>query len=348
MMRSALYYPHTEVQNISLLKTSLLLWDNLHYIVPFREYNPSYEDPLVSDAIKLIGKQHYPNHQEKEEAHSQIEALINRQLPKSFYLSDREIPANYQIWPQKLLGKTWKMLEEARLAGRPLENLDYPLTMHTGLTVMSILADCCAGTTLRRVTDRAGAYATVAGLLNPEPSKDPSDLQPNVGDLTKVSLEMIDASAISLSKLIEFRKSENSWSGRSIRALRHRYVEKLESYMTILSGVKGKMADEEEIKRQFEADMRDDLADLRDALKMARNEVLTSREIITAGVAATGALAALALGVWPAAFTGFVTITSAPIAVGGLFGVRNKYLSSRRAILEKHPMAYLLELERAL
>ena len=79
MMRSALYYPHTEVKSSSLLKTSLLLWDKLQYIVPSPEYEPYYEDPLVKEAIGLIGEAHFPTAQEKEEAHSQIESLVKRQ-----------------------------------------------------------------------------------------------------------------------------------------------------------------------------------------------------------------------------------------------------------------------------
>src|SRR5215208_2499549 len=109
MMRSALYYPHTEVRSSSLLKTSLLLWDNLQYIVPHPAYTPYYEDPLVKDAMELIGKPHYPTDQEKEEAHSQIKALVKRQLPASFYFSPSAGSADYEIWPQKLLGKTWDM-----------------------------------------------------------------------------------------------------------------------------------------------------------------------------------------------------------------------------------------------
>lgn len=344
MMRSALYYPHTEVRSSSLLKTSLLLWDNLQYIVPFPEYKPHYNDPLVKEAMELIGRPHFPTDEEKEEAHSQIEALVESQLPPAFYLADSA--ASYEIWPRKLLDKTWKMLEEARLAGAPLENADYPLTMHTGLTVMSVLADCCAGKTLRRVTDRAGAYASVAGLLDPKPPKGPQGFQPAFGDLVNTSLRMIDVSTVSLARLIEFRKNEVKEQGHFIRNLRHRYMERIESYMSLLSSVSGKQSDESEIKRQFEEDMKDDLAALRDGLKVARNEVLTSKEIIAAGVAATGAIAALAMGMVPAAAAGLVTITSFPATIAGLLGTRNKYLSSRKAILEKHPMAYLLELER--
>jgi hypothetical protein len=35
---------------------------------------------------------------------------------------------------------------------------------------MSIIADCCAGETLNRVTDKGEAYANIAGLLTEKPS----------------------------------------------------------------------------------------------------------------------------------------------------------------------------------
>ena len=41
---------------------------------------------------------------------------------------------------------------------------------------------------------------------------------------------------------------------------------------------------------------------------------------------------------------GAVTVTGVPATIGGLFGAGNKYFSARRAISQKHPMAYLCAL----
>lgn len=41
-MRSAIYYPRTEIHSEPLMRSSLLLWDKLHTIVPDRTYHPDY------------------------------------------------------------------------------------------------------------------------------------------------------------------------------------------------------------------------------------------------------------------------------------------------------------------
>ena len=55
-MRSALYYPHTEIRSEGLLKTSLMLWDRLHVIVPFADYQPYYYSPEATKSFELIRK----------------------------------------------------------------------------------------------------------------------------------------------------------------------------------------------------------------------------------------------------------------------------------------------------
>jgi hypothetical protein len=116
-MRSALYYPHTEIRSKNLLKTSLLLWDRLEFIVPFDGYRPRYDDREVSEAIELFGVQRTPTVQEKREVHTEIEDLVTRQLPQVFYYEEggRFSYSDYEIYPQKLLPETWKMLQQQRL-----------------------------------------------------------------------------------------------------------------------------------------------------------------------------------------------------------------------------------------
>ena len=45
--------------------------------------------------------------------------------------------------------------------------------------------------------------------------------------------------------------------------MRYKYVEKIESYVTQIAACKGKKSDEDEIKRQFEVDVKDELEGLR-------------------------------------------------------------------------------------
>jgi hypothetical protein len=74
--------------------------------------------------------------------------------------------------------------------------------------------------------------------------------------------------------------------------------------------------DLDEIKRQFRQDIRDDIALLGDELKSDLRDVILSKELLTAAIA------------------GVSTAT-----VGGLLGAGNKFSSTRRSMLQNHPMA---------
>ena len=165
-MRSALYYPHVSVENESLVKTALLLWDRLEFIVPFRGFKPEYQNPLMARAMELIGAPRVPNQEEQKETHSHIAHLVQQPLPPQFYFQERTNKnSEYEMHPEKLLPETWQILKDSKLSGSMLPNMDFPMTEPAGLTIMSILADCCAGSTRSRVTDRGAAYATLAGIL---------------------------------------------------------------------------------------------------------------------------------------------------------------------------------------
>src|SRR5216684_4524229 len=123
-MLSAVYYPHTTLHadtlaSERLLKRSLLLWDQLEFIVPDRDFRPHYEDQLTARAMELIGRNHYPSDEEKKQAHEQIEELVTRpHLPEVFYSQGPESDA-YDIYPEKLLPETWDIIRRSRLAIRP-------------------------------------------------------------------------------------------------------------------------------------------------------------------------------------------------------------------------------------
>jgi hypothetical protein len=50
-MRSALYYPHTQIKSEHLLKTSLLLWDKVSVIAPWEHYLPNFDNPIAAEAF---------------------------------------------------------------------------------------------------------------------------------------------------------------------------------------------------------------------------------------------------------------------------------------------------------
>lgn len=199
-MRSALYYPHTEIRSESLLKTALMLWDRIHVIVPFEGYIPAYKSPEARKSFEIIGKCHYPSDDEKNQAHALIEDFATRRLPEAFsYISVQSPQETYEVYPQKLLPETWNVLQHAGLVGNPLANADYPAAPPTGLSLMSLLADCCAGDSLVRVTDRSAAYASLSGLLT-ESTLGSVDAGEARESLLAVVLKVADADRIPFSR----------------------------------------------------------------------------------------------------------------------------------------------------
>src|SRR5258708_34951263 len=112
-MRSALYYPHTQIKSEQLLKTSLLLWDQVNIIAPWENYRPKYDNPIAAEAFAIIGKCHHPSEGEKKHAHRLIQDFLKRPLPAAFYYSSSDGPDNsYDIYPQKMLPDTVAMLHK--------------------------------------------------------------------------------------------------------------------------------------------------------------------------------------------------------------------------------------------
>jgi hypothetical protein len=347
-MRSALYYPHTTIENEGLVKTALLMWDRLEFIVPWKQFKPEYDDPKIERAIELIGYAHCPDDEEKKETHARIKELVRRRLPPQFYTTSR-LPSRrrdvYEVYPQKLLPETWTLLDKAQLSGKLLPNSDYPLTQFGGLTVMAILADCCAGSTRCRITDRGDAYATLAGFLGNRSNELPVKKSDAHEQLVGVSLDIIDTPNVDLNSLIKFREREEKESGTTLRELRHRYVASLETYVSKLTSEKCRKSDAEEIRRQFADDMKADLRNLRKELGFARKDALLSKEVLVTTVAALGTAASWAFGV-PVSLAGVLTLGGGAATVGGLLATRNKYLSARHGVMQKHPMAYMYEVQK--
>ena len=50
-MRSALYYPHTSIRSENLIRTSLLLWDQVHVMVPWDDFRPDFDDEITRERL---------------------------------------------------------------------------------------------------------------------------------------------------------------------------------------------------------------------------------------------------------------------------------------------------------
>lgn len=343
-MRSALYYPHTSVASTDLVKTALLLWDKLEYIVPRADFDQRYGDPTIARAMDIVGAARVPSDKEKKETHLHIEKLAEHSLPLSFYYGIDDGPRRYEIYPQKLLPETWDLLRRSRLAGGLLENFDYPTTEPIGLAIMSILADCCAGATRSRVTDRGAAYATLASVLSGSAGMQTKEPAMTHELLVPISLRLLDARSMSLRRLIEFREREERENGHTLRNLRHRYVDNLEKYIKRMTTEQATASDAAILAREYEDDMKSDLDDLKAELGFAKREAALSKDVLVSAIAAMGTVAAWTTGLSQQLLDAVSTL-GAPATVGGLLSAGNKYLATRRSILQRHPMAYIYELK---
>jgi hypothetical protein len=191
------------------VKTALLLWDRLEFIVPWDHFRANHGHPQLDRAMELIGLPHIPTKEEKRETHQNIKQMLKRSLPAPFYLRRHRRhyrDQQYEIYPEKLFPETWELLYEARLSGKLLPNVDYPMTEMGGLLVMSLLADACAGTTRSRITDRSDAFATVVDLLGNRPNAPPIKRADADAQLVPINLKVLNVDKIDIKALIHLRE----------------------------------------------------------------------------------------------------------------------------------------------
>ena len=138
---------------------------------------------------------------------------------------------------------------------------------------MNILADCCAGEVLARITDERVAYANLTGLLC-----DPAAIPAESGDarnwLVLHTLKVLNLDGITIDSLIAFRKRERSEAnGKMYTDLRHRYSERLSSYVNKLARATGGAA-RSTLQSEFEEDMRFDFHTLKQELRVVRSDAV--------------------------------------------------------------------------
>lgn len=346
-MRSAVYYPSTQVRSRQVMHSSLLLWDQLHTIVPEPVYTPEYGDRRdMAEAWELIGRKIVPTSTQKQRAHAAIrKTLETGLLPPTLYdISQVDLPEDYyEVWPQKFTMETFELLRNHRLTELPLPNGDYPFTQEGGLLVMAKLADACAGTTLARVTDRLMAY----GMIGTGDQR-----AGNVTDVVPVTLDLIDATSIPLENLIAFRKREASERhGRDFTRLRHAYADMVQKQVEALGGA-ADQTERDRLTEEYRYRMETDLADLRRELRGNLGQLVVT-PVVVAAVATGGALlTGLTNELQTAAAFGLTAAVGSKIeevakTVAGFVKDRMGFDEKQRDVLAKHPMAYMWELSRS-
>ncbi len=80
-MQNALYFPHIHVQTDRMMKTALLLWDQVEVITPWPGFRISYDElgynaeetRDLEHAHRLINREHVPSDDEKRAAHDALQ-----------------------------------------------------------------------------------------------------------------------------------------------------------------------------------------------------------------------------------------------------------------------------------
>ena len=339
-MQTAIYYPHTTPASSQILRTALLLWDEVEFIVPWEGFVPHHANSQVAEIVELIGRQRVPSHEAMRLAHDRIEEFATQPLPDAFrYQSTEKDVQSHYMFARKLLPETWAILRELRLVGGSNSRAQ-SLQDETGLALMSILTDCCAGEQKARITDRQLAYAQLSNILVHDTAES-AGAEVLQQCIVPITMGIVEAGSLPLAELIAFRKREARSGGDDLRRLRQRYRSRIEGQIEALTATT-LASDREELQRGFEIAMRDDLADLKGELRLARRDMLTSKDTIILALATLTAGAAAAKGMHLPIEQ--VTLAGSLPVLGGVLNAQSKYAQARRSIIAKHPMAYMLEL----
>lgn len=349
---SALYYPHITIENEGLLKNAMFLWDRIEVICPFGDFpfRPHAEDHRA--AFDLIAHPLQPSEEEMQNAHEAILEIAERPLPDWFFPERVKKEFHYHVYPGKFLPETWEALRRTKLAQPTMTSVDPPVplgyisdlrrqaeqkayetTQAFGLTMFSILADCCGGGTKQLVTDEVDSYVALDRYLKLIGGSQPLSRwsrEKAHERLVTLSVEMADLSGVSLSALVGIRNREAAEP--RLRTMRCNYVNKIDAYVTKLSAEARSARDVTEIERCFQEEVADDIGLLREELKDEGKKVIFSRAMM-------GAAAIVAAGV-------FIEPTAALLAAAPLYKAKTDYRTARNKTLEKHSMSWLYEMKR--
>ena len=325
-MRSAFYYPEAEVSDPATMASALLLWDELHVIVPDQKWHPSYyQNPGMQAAWEVFGKTKYPSDAQKKKAHESILELMDDPDFRA-ESGERVTPRPYTIYPSKLMDKTWTELRDAGLfddrgdAGA-FEN-------SVAVTVMSKLADACAGSRFSRWTDVRSANEHVFGAEA-------------IG--TKVvpfTLSLVDMSSIPLAKVIAFRRREQAEArGHDLRALRHAYCDAVSAHIEALRG-SDSPEEASELSRQFRQATVARHKDLIDGLSLSVRDMAFS-PVVTSVLTGVGSWLATNHGVTSLALAACAGAPAMVDKVMSLHQLGRGASAKQRQVMAGNPMAYV-------
>ncbi|QDT95854.1 hypothetical protein [Gimesia aquarii] len=343
-MEVALYYPHTTVRTKGVLKTGLLLWDQIHCIIPSdgKFERQRYKKKEYNEAFDLLARNHKPTRDEKRNAHIQLKKFLAEAPPSSF-LKDvvTKSRGEYLIYPKKFDKGTWKLLEQHGLAYFDESSSDYALPRVFGLLLMSILADQCAGKQKQKITDHAKVYSWVSQYYANKlggtyvSGLDASEVGANYERLVTISLQVLGTKNIPIKKLIDMRKREEKSNSGDYRAMRKRYRKALSTYVDRLTNEVETKSDVKEIERQFKEEMKQDLKDLKKELNLSSVKALFSKEMVLTTIAVAGTF------IEPISGLTTLATTLQGIGVAPLIKTGAEYRAARSKVLRGSSMSWL-------
>lgn len=342
---SALYYPHTHFTDQNLIKNSLLLWDKVSYIVPTENWmRTSFSEKVYNEALDILAEPIVPADEEKKQVHERVAGLIKIGIPKGMRLEaarSKEHAATYPVYPEKLGEETWNLLREESLAEFDWRDEDYHMNPYFGLMIMSLLADACAGKTRTKITDRAEAYSMLQQYLTAElggeyvVTKETDNITSAYQKLINLSVKVLNTDEIPIENLVAMRQQEIKSHSQDYRNLRLNYLQKIESYVNLLSANDLSKRDINDIQNQFELEMQSLVVELSEALMIRNRKLMLSKYVLMAVCVAAGSL--LHLNIPPE----YLAEVSGVVGVGSFVNDVAQYRSDRKEALRKNAMSWL-------
>jgi hypothetical protein len=225
-----------------------------------------------------------------------------------------------------------------------------------GLTVMAILARCCAGDLKHTITDQDPSYFAMLKhlqYLSGEDEQGTGQLDPanqavfrrwldtlagglsqaqdeTRGTLVSITLDVINVGNLPVNSLLELRTDKTQFAA----SLRRNYAEAIEEYVSQLTVPGLKPSDARALQEEFRSKMKLDMDRLFAELRLTGLKTLLSREVAIA-------LAAPIAGATVFAASGLGSVLGGTLGMAALAKLGVEYRASRNAVFERHPMAFL-------
>lgn len=352
---SAVYYPHTTLRSPQLLRNSLLLWDYVDCIVPYKGFSITQGlKGSFAEAAEIIVNPRVPDNTEQDKVDKSVTNLFSNGIPSwinEFILREdlstlrsnnlHRLNNEFLIYPQKFLHRTWHKLSQLNVARFAQQYNDWAVPPSLGLLLMAELANTLAGEEQHIITDRSEAYGclfstmttSLGGEILKTTKKEP--VTSTIDRLVTISIRIADPAKVQFGRILELRKREGDNNTSDLKKLRHKYLDATTSYSQQFTKPGLTNHDRKELSRQFTGNIENDFRELKKELGMARNDLLFSKEAGIAVVALAGGLAD------PITLGAGLSNAVSTIGVGALIRSGVKYIRSRQKALSNHSMSWL-------